>query len=381
MVRPSLPASTPKLTAALALLAVALVAVFSARTFRAQHEVEVLHPSPALTRVFPLSEINPHLAGTPGDTDVYLYEGAGKGGSMLIIGGAHASEIAGTMTVALLVETLRIDAGRVYLIPHSNASAMTHGEPQEAHPRRMVFQTAGGPRAFRFGARFTNPVHQWPDPVTYVQPGSGTLLAGAETRNLNRAYPGVADGNLTERVAWAITQLIIREDIDLSFDVHESSPEYPVINAIVASETSQDVASIATIMLQMDGWDFSLEPSPPNFHGLSHREWTDHTHTRPILLETASPVMGRLRGRTDAELAVVGKDVQYVKAARIGAVNVPFDENGISLEQRIARNLAAIAAIVDAFATIEPERAIVTGGWPAPAALMENGLGAYLAAP
>jgi hypothetical protein len=381
MARPSLPAKTPLLTAGVTLLAAAVLVVFSARLFRVQHDVEALHPSPALTRVFPLSEINPRLAGTPGDTDVYMYEGAGKGGSMLIIGGAHASEIAGTMTVALLVETLRIDAGRVFLIPHSNASAMTHDEPQEAHPRHLVFQTAGGPRSFRFGARFTNPVHQWPDPVTYVQPGSGTLLAGAETRNLNRAFPGIADGNLTERVAWAITELIIREDIDLSFDVHESSPEYPVINAIVASETSQDVASIATIMLQMDGWEFTLEPSPPNFHGLSHREWTDHTHTRPILLETASPVMGRLRGRTDAELAVVGKDVQYVKAARIGAVNVPFDENGISIETRIARNLAAIAAIVDAFATIEPEQAIVAGGWPAPAALMENGLGAYLAAP
>jgi hypothetical protein len=381
MARPSFRASRQTLIAAGTLLAVALVVAFSSRAFIEQHKVEVLHPSPALKRVFPLSEINPNLKGTPGDTDVYMYEGPGTGGSLLVIGGSHASEIAGTMTVALLVETLKVDAGKVFLIPHANASAMTHDEPQEAHPRHVFFDTPGGRRAFRLGARFTNPVHQWPDPITYAQPGSGTMLAGAETRNLNRAFPGVENGNLTERIAWGITELIRREGIDLSFDLHESSPEYPVINAIVASETSQDVASYAAISLQSDGWEFALEPSPPNFHGLSHREWTDHTKTRPILLETASAVMGRLRGPTNADLATIGKDPQYVKAAKIGAISVPFDENGISIEVRVARNLAAIAAIVSAFNDLVPDRAILVGGWPDPKELVEHKLGDYLAAP
>lgn len=369
------------LPVAASLLAATLLVVASARLFLVPRQAEVLIPSAGLTRVFPLSEINPHLAGTAGDTDVYLFEGPNPGGSVLVLGGTHASEIAGIMTAVLMVETLEIDAGRIFVIPHANASAATHNEPQEAHPQRIVIDTAGGPRWFRFGARFTNPVDQWPDPEVYVQPGSGTVLAGSETRNLNRAYPGIVDGSLTARVAWAITELIRREDIDLSFDIHESSPEYPVINAIVASEVSQDVASFATISLQIEGMEFSLEPSPPNFHGLSHREWTDHTNTRPILLETANPAMGRLRGRTDADLAVLGKDRQYVVAARIGAINVPFDENGISIETRIGRDLAAIAAIVDAFNTLVPEKAITVGGWPAPAALLEDGLGRYLASP
>ncbi len=300
---------------------------------------------------------------------------------MLILGGTHASEIAGYMTAALMVETLQVDVGRVFMIPHANASGATHNEPQEAHPQHVVFQTVGGPRSFRFGARFTNPIDQWPDPEVFVQPISGTVLAGCEARNLNRAYPGIADGSLTQRIAWAITELIRREEIDLSFDVHESSPEYPVINAIVASEVSQDVASFATITLQVEGWEFSLEPSPSNFHGLSHREWTDHTNTRPILLETANPAMGRLRGRTNADLAVLGKDKQYVAAARIGAINVPFDEDGIPIERRIARNLAAFRAIIEAYNILEPERIISVGGWPDPADLMENGLGNYLASP
>jgi len=365
----------------LSLLITVLLVIFSARSFVGQHQDDVLHPSPGLTRVFPLSEINPLLAGTAGDTDVYLFEGGTGGGSVLILGGTHASEIAGTMTAILLVETLQAEVGRVFVIPHANASATTHNEPQEAHPQHVIFETEGGPRAFRFGSRFTNPVHQWPDPEVYVQPFSGTVLAGNETRNLNRAYPGIADGSLTQRVAWAITELIRKEDIDLSFDIHESSPEYPVINAIVASEVSQDIASYATITLQIEGWEFSLEPSPPNFHGLSHREWTDHTDTRPILLETANPAMGRLRGRTDADLAVLGKDEQYVAAAKIGAINVPFGEEGIPIERRIARNLAAITAIIDAYNTLEPERMISIGGSPAPADLLEHGLGTYLAAP
>jgi hypothetical protein len=334
-----------------------------------------------LTRVFRLSDINPHLEGTGGDTDVYLYESGNAGGSLLVLGGTHASEIASPLTVILMVENLQVEVGRVFLIPHANASAASHNEPQEAHPQHVVFETAGGPRAFRFGARFTNPVHQWPDPEVYVQPLSGATLAGIETRNLNRAYPGIADGSLTERVAWAITELIRREDIDLAFDLHESSPEYPVVNAIVSSEASQDIASIATVSLQIDGLNFTLEPSPYGLRGLSHREWTDHTNTRPILLETANPVMGRLRGRTDADLAIVGKDERYVAAARNGLLYVPFDSEGIPIEHRIGRHLAAIAAIVDAYNGLVPDRSIVIGGLPNLEALMENGLGRHLASP
>jgi len=368
-------------TTGISLAATVFLVTLSIPAFRAQHEVEVLYPSPGLTRVFRLSEINPHLKGTGGDTDVYLYDSGKPGGSLLVLGGTHASEIASPLVVILMVENLEVKAGRVFLIPHANASAASHNEPQEAHPQYLEFETAGGPRAFRFGARFTNPVHQWPDPEVYVQPQSGATLAGIETRNLNRAYPGIADGNLTERIAWAITELIRREEIDLAFDLHESSPEYPVVNAIVASETSQDIASIAAVSLQIDGLDFSLEPSPYGLHGLSHREWTDHTNTLPILLETANPAMGRLRGRTDAELAIVGKDERYVTAARNGLLYVPFDSEGIPIEHRIGRHLAAIRAIVSAYNELLPERGIQIGGLPDAAALMENGFGRYLAPP
>jgi hypothetical protein len=359
--------------------AVVILVVLSARNFRAQHRAEVLYPSPGLTRTFRLSDINPHLAGTGGDTDVYVYDSGKEGGSLLVLGGTHASEIASPLTAILMVENLRVDAGRVFLIPHANASAATHNEPQEAHPQFVEFETPGGPRSFRFGARFTNPVDQWPDPEVYVQPRSEATLAGIETRNLNRTYPGIPDGNLTERMAWAITELIRREDIDLAFDLHESSPEYPVINAIVSSEASQDIASMAIVALQIEGLDFTLEPSPYGLRGLSHREWTDHTDTRPILLETANPAMGRLRGRTNAELALEGKDERYVSAASKGLLYVDFDSEGIPIERRVGRHLAAISAIVEAYNMLEPESRIEIGGLPDLEALMDSGFGHYLA--
>lgn len=366
---------------AVALAATVCLTTLSARIFRESHVRETLHPSAGLTRAFPLSEINPRLKGTAGDAEVYLFDSGVAGGSLLVLGGTHASEIAGQLTAILMIENLQVKAGRVFIIPFANSSAITNTEPQEAHPMRVTFETAGGPRSFRFGSRFTNPVHQWPDPEIYVQPASGMTLAGNETRNLNRAYPGVADGTLTERIAWAITELIRREAVDVSFDLHESSPEYPVVNAIVASEVSQDIASMALVTLQMDGWEFTLEPSPTAFRGLSHREWTDHTKTRPFLLETTSAVMGRLRGRTDARLALTGRDARYVAAARAGVLHAPFDSLGIPIELRAARHLAAIGAIVDAHNTLYPDRAIDIAGWPSPANLLANGCGRYLAAP
>ncbi|HAZ20721.1 MAG TPA: succinylglutamate desuccinylase, partial [Clostridiales bacterium] len=60
----------------------------------------------------------------------------------------------------------------------------------------------------------------------YIHAGSGQQLSGSETRNLNRCYPGRPDGNLMEKTAYAIVQLIKNEGVDLTFDLHESSPEY-----------------------------------------------------------------------------------------------------------------------------------------------------------
>ncbi len=79
----------------------------------------------------------------------------------------------------------------------------------------------------------------------------------------------------------------------MSVDLHEASPEYPVINAMVAHEKSMDLASVAVLDLEMEGIKIRLEKSPPTFYGLSHRSWGDYSDTMPILMETANPLTGK----------------------------------------------------------------------------------------
>lgn len=108
------------------------------------------------------------------------------------------------------------------------------------------------------GSRASNPVDQWPDPDVYVHAASGQQLSGSETRNINRAYPGRPDGNPTEQAAYAIAELIRAEDINETFDLHEASPEYPVINATVSHEKGMSLAAAGMMELTLGGIQMSL---------------------------------------------------------------------------------------------------------------------------
>ncbi|NVP25649.1 succinylglutamate desuccinylase, partial [Treponema phagedenis] len=68
-----------------------------------------------------------------------------------------------------------------------------------------------------------------------------------------------ADGTLTEKAAYGIVQLIQKEGIDLTFDLHEASPEYPVINATVSHEKGMDIGAVGVMNLQLQGIDMTLE--------------------------------------------------------------------------------------------------------------------------
>ena len=364
----------------LLLLAAGLV-VMSARVFRAQLRPDEIHPSPALTRVLSLGDFNPELAGGPGDAEVYVFEGDGVGGSLLVLGGTHPDEIAGVLAAVLLVETLEVEAGRVFVVPRANASAATHTRPGEAHPSHVAIETPGGPRRFRCGARFANPVHQTPDPITFRRDDVPYVRTGREARNLNRAYPGVRDGTLTERIAWAVMELIRRERIDLAFDLHEAPPDRRLVNAIVAAESSLEIATLAVLDLELQGWVFHLESSSSAYRGFSHREWEDGTGARPVLIETANPIQGRWRGRTSADLALTGRDANYLAMAGRGRLFMPYDESGVPVDGRVARQLAAVRAVLEAHNAERPDAAVRLGGVPAAEAIRSEGLGAHLAPP
>ncbi|MDH4198457.1 MAG: succinylglutamate desuccinylase/aspartoacylase family protein [Candidatus Aminicenantes bacterium] len=355
----------------------AVVAGITGASFRAQHRPESIFPSDGLTRRARLSRYFEALKGAPGDTDVFVYEGAEPGGNVLVVGGTHPNEPAGFVTAALLAENLEVGRGKVVVVPRANASGFTCTDPQEASPARFVVDARGRKREFRFGSRLTNPVDQWPDPTLYENP-AGQMLSGAEVRNLNRCYPGKEDGSLTERIAFGVMELIRKERIDLGIDLHESSPEYPVINAIVFHEASAEVAALAQIALQDEGLDLRLEASPPNLRGLSHREWGDAAGIKAILVETPNPVQGRLKGRTTEALVVDGRDKYYLKAARLGRLFVPYGEEGIPMSERVARHLAAVQAILAAYAELEPDKAVDFTVFPDWKRVQAEGVGSFL---
>lgn len=365
------------------LVLAAAVAVAAAVTpgFRAMHAPDRIVRGPGVRAVTPLSTYHRALAGTPGDTDVYDLRGDRPGGTVLVLGGTHADEPAGYLAAVVLIEQALVDAGRVIVIPRANASGFTHDFPQEAHPSSFTIDTPGGPRHFTYGARATNPVHQWPDPQVYTLPGSGQTLSGSETRNLNRAYPGRADGTLTEQIAFAITTLIRNERVDLALDLHEASPEYPVVNTMVAHQRAVDLAAVANMGMQAADIAIGLETSPANLHGLSHREWGDATPALAVLMETTNPAQGRLRGATTAGLVVSGRDRFYTLASSRGRLSVPFPDAGWPLAARVARHLAGVTALVGALGDVQPDRALVIRGAPDSASVLSHGLGAYLRTP
>ena len=355
-----------------------VIAFIAGKEFLKTRELEPIVKGDGVTSMQKLSDYLPALKGTRGDSDIYILQGKEPGGSVLVLGGTHPNEPAAFLTTVLLVENLKVDKGTVYIIPRANGSAMSPNDPQEASPQRFTIKTPSGERWFRFGSRATNPLDQWPDPDVYIHAASGQKLSGNETRNLNRAYPGRADGTYTEKVAYAITELIKKNDINMEIDLHEASPEYPVINAIVAHERAMPISSQVVMNMEFEDIQIGLEPSPPSLHGLTHRELGDYTNTYAVLMETTNASQGRLRGKTDENLVLTGKDPTYVKAQKIGRLFVPYDENGHPIEERVGRHLTGVVQHINVMGENEPDKEIIIEGLPSYEDLQKNGVGAYL---
>ena len=352
---------------AAACLAVSIaIMVYTSFNFLAARELPLPMEGPTKPEIHMLSEWNPNLKDTNGDTPVYVLNGKEPGGTVLILGGTHPNEPSGYMGAFTFIETAVIEKGTAYVIPYTNHSAATHNDPGEGNIQYFTITTKSGERTFRFGSRATNPIDQWPDPDVYVHNPSGQQMSGSETRNINRAYPGVADGNLTERMAYGVAALIRDKDIDITFDLHEASPEYPVINATVAHQDAMTLASEGCINLLMGGIEMSLEQSPTNMHGLTHRELGDYTDTMAILMETANASQGRLRGASGEAQAIGGLDKFYVIEEKLDMLAVPFDESGHPIEERVGRHLQGIYEYVAAFNNVEAEAGeeIIISGVP-----------------
>lgn len=365
-------------SALLILIIAAIVSIIASSEFIGMRTPDKIFPSSGLSKIGKLSDFLARLENTSGNATVYYFDSGKPGATVFLLGGSHPNEAAGFITALLLIENAVVERGKLIIIPQTSLSGFSYTDPLEAYPKNFTLNTKSGERQFRFGSRGLSPIDQWPDPRVYLHYPSGQKLSGVETRNLNRAYPGRPDGSLTQQIAFAIMELIRKENVDIAFDLHEAAPEIPIINAIVTHEKGRDIAASAVLSLEMEELQYALEISPKNFRGLSHREWGDHTNVTPFLMETSNPIQGRLRGKTKSDLIIDGMDKNYEKAAQLGRIKISYSLNGEQLSKRVARHLEGFKAIIISFEEYYPEKIIIMNNIPKYNEIITNGVGSFL---
>jgi len=364
--------------AVIIIVVVLILDSISAIKFSAMKITEKLYPKNTLSKTMSLSEYCPNLKGTPGDTKIYFFDNGNSGATVLVLGGTHPNETAGFIAALVLIENIIPKEGKFIIIPQACSSGFTCTDPMEGTPQFFTLKTKSGNRQFRYGSRVSNPLDQWPDPLVYSHYPSGQQLSGFETRNLNRSYPGRSNGTFTEEVGFAIVELIKREKVNVAIDLHEASPETPIINAIIVHEKCRDIGASAVLNLEFENLQYALEISPKNFRGLSHREWGDGTAAYPFLMETSNPIQGRLRGKTNSNLIISGKDDQYERAVKTKSFRISYELSGEPLSLRVGRHIQGIKTILESYNEYSADKKIEFENIPSYNDLVKDGVNAYL---
>lgn len=343
-----------------------LFAVPASVDFLKMHKNEEIAENPNLTEVKMLSAYAPRLKGTDLDTEVYFFDSGVEGGTFLILGGTHPNESAGMLSAVALIENIEVTEGRVIIIPRTNNSGFTHTSPLDGMQDFFTLTLSdGSERSFRVGNRLTNPVDQWPD-VNYYEGTSGRTIYGTENpevRNVNRLYYGTEDGVLTEQVCYGIYNLINEEGVDLTMDTHEGSPEFlyldcTMVNMKRDNTKAMSIASDMALSMNFDDLDMRVEYSGVTSYGLSHRSLGDNTDSMMTLMETYNPSMGPLHGKMDDDLIINGKEPNYYEAHKDGYIYFQVPEDGYPLIERVARHIACIEYLSEAYSWEYPEKAI-----------------------
>ena len=172
-------------------------------------------------------------------------------------------------------------------------------------------------------------------------------------------------------------ELIKQEKVDLAIDLHEASPEYPVVDALVAHERAMELAAMVTMELEFEGVPIRLEPSPVNLRGLSHREWGDEADVLAILMETCNASAGRFRGKTDEALILDGEDKAYDKAAGLGRLYVPWESWDKRMAERVGRHVTSVWMLTENLEYVREDAGVTIAGLPSFAEMSEQGVGAF----
>ncbi|HNV34114.1 MAG TPA: succinylglutamate desuccinylase/aspartoacylase family protein [Bacillota bacterium] len=261
------------------LLVIAISFSAAATQAPSYHDVR---PGYGVTRTGWLSDYCQALKGTSGDTMVYYLESGEPGMDVMVLGGTHANEISGILASTLLVELAEVKAGRLIVIPHANNSAaMAPDSRGGLFLEQVRIAASSSDRIFKYGDRYTMEADQ---PEYKADP------LGAESRNLNRVYPGSPDGTLTQKIAYGITSLIEKEGIDTAIDLHEANPKSTLCWNIISPDATLDIAVLTAFELEERGIRMIPDRSGPGFAGYSHWEWSRKGATS-FLIETVNPGM------------------------------------------------------------------------------------------
>jgi hypothetical protein len=280
------------------------------------------------------------------------------------------------MAAFLMEEKAKVNVGKVIVIPHINRSGSTGTQPSSGYPLYYHIKTPWGERKFRMGDRVTHPVDQWPDPDVYNHYPTKQMLSYVEIRNINRCWPGRANGTLTEKTTYAAMQLIKKEKVDIVVDLHEAELLYPVTNCIVAPTKSITIATMAAINLSGTDFEIHTEPSPANYHGLSHREIGDFSNALPFLFEASGPFLDQPTGPKTEELLIDGKDDLLLKLGKKGLLFTDYDKNGKPMKMRVGRHMSGILGVCSEWNNMNPDKEISIDV-PQYSDLMKHDLGYY----
>ncbi len=347
--------------------------------YRSRRLKEPVVLGPGVTKVRTLGEYFAGVRRTANDCNVYFLEGKEPGATMLILGGTHPEEPAGRLVAWILAENAVVRKGRLIVVPSANRSATTVTRVSGAYPPDFTIPTAWGGQKFRMGDRYSNPLDQWPDPEVFIHYPSRQNLAYVDIRNLNRTWPGRANGTLTEKTCFAFMEMIRAEKVDLVVDLHEAELQYPVISTIVAHERGLELATMASMMLSDDaGFKIGTEFSPKNLHGLSHREIGDFSQAASLLVEAPEPFLDATRGRTTRELLLTGQDEFVVKAGKHGLLHEKIDAKGWPIDVRVGRHTSTLLGIMDSWTRANSDRPLACDYVPLYAEVIAKGTGFYL---
>lgn len=331
----------------LAVICLLLPAVVLAKSFTAD-----IRPGKGVTEQRKLSDYFPPLAGTNLDAEVFILDSGKPGATALLLGGTHGNELAGTVSALVMVENSVVKTGKLIVIPYANRSAISMKDTRNNIDPHQLIQSRSGERVLPYGDRRTDPADQRSkDPDVYINPKGYKLKNGAESRNLNRTYPGKQDGTPTEQATYAIIALIKKEQVDISLDMHEAdTPENNkpdngdyrpggnkrLAYTLVSHPRGLEVAAYALLALEEDiDISMKLEESNSAYRGLSHLEIGNATDCLSFLSESPNPGQDRSRSKMD----VVG-DSKYPLTHRVGLhlrlfkqlADAYADESGEALE-------------------------------------------------